>query len=554
MPALKVPLVLIVLLAAVCRLAGSEQDALAISENIRLYHMPYGTILDPVFADGATRQIVGYSRCGDSAIWTGHYLAAEAFRYNVTRSPDALDNVRAALRGLRSLADVTGTDLLARCLVPASSPYATGITQSEGQLGIHPAILNNIPHYWIGNTSCDQYCGVFFGLGVAFDMVDDPLVRSEISALGTRLLDFLIQNGWIVKMPDGSASTSFLARPDQRLTLLQVGRRLNPDRFSTTYGLYRFLQAGSVSTPVAIDVLDDHGSYFKFNLNTINLYNLIRLEGSSSRSFYDQAYDLMRRTLDDHGNAHFNVIDRALRGPDTARDAATRSYLRDWLLRPRRDPYVDWRGRFPACGADRACAPIPILDRVRTDFLWQRSPFLLYGGAEGTIEGAGIDYILPYWMGRFYGVISADPQPPVALSVTPSDGRGSNAMFSFNIWDPNGYTDVTVALVVVSPALSPNKCCYLYYDRGQRSIWLMNDAGNAWFGPSKLGAGTLLQNGQCIVDASGSSNSGAGETLMLNLSASFPAGSGLKNIYLYAQDAAGLSTDGWRHLGTWTAP
>jgi hypothetical protein len=41
---------------------------------------------------------------------------------------------------------------------------------------------------------------------------------------------------------------------------------------------------------------------------------------------------------------------------------------------------------------------------VRTDFLWQRSPFQLVGGGIGNIETAGIDYILPYWMARYYGV------------------------------------------------------------------------------------------------------------------------------------------------------
>src|SRR5882762_7412454 len=62
---------------------GSEADALTISQNIQRFHMPYGTVLDPVFAssDPASPQytdIAGYARAGDSAIWTGHYLAAEA--------------------------------------------------------------------------------------------------------------------------------------------------------------------------------------------------------------------------------------------------------------------------------------------------------------------------------------------------------------------------------------------------------------------------------------------------------------------------------------------
>ena len=34
----------------------------------------------------------------------------------------------------------------------------------------------------------------------------------------------------------------------------------------------------------------------------------------------------------------------------------------------------------------------------------QRSPFQLAAGGAGIIESAGIDYILPYWMARFYGL------------------------------------------------------------------------------------------------------------------------------------------------------
>ena len=43
--------------------------------------------------------------------------------------------------------------------------------------------------------------------------------------------------------------------------------------------------------------------------------------------------------------------------------------------------------------------------RPATDFIWQRNPFNLVGGGYGTVEGPGIDYILPYWMARYYGVL-----------------------------------------------------------------------------------------------------------------------------------------------------
>jgi hypothetical protein len=63
-----------------------EEEAIAISRNIQDRHLPFGTILDPIFAAPDSEQIANYTRAGDSAIWTGHYLAAEARDSSRTRA------------------------------------------------------------------------------------------------------------------------------------------------------------------------------------------------------------------------------------------------------------------------------------------------------------------------------------------------------------------------------------------------------------------------------------------------------------------------------------
>jgi hypothetical protein len=412
MRCLRVFFALILILAVSFTVAGdvygSENDAVAISNNIQQRHLPYGTIIDPVLAAPDSDQIVGYTRAGDSAIWTGHYLAAEAFRYRVTGSPEALDNVRRALAGIRALVDITGTNLLARCMIPVDSIYAAAIINEEGHNGIHQGSLNGREYYWIGNTSRDQYMGVKLGLSVAYEMIEDAGVRSDISSLFTRMLDFLLAHDWFVVMPDGSISTTFITNPDQRLSFLLDGRMVNTSRFGSTYERERLLNIATVGIAIYYDLQNEHSSYFKFNLDTISLYDLNRFEDNSTfRSVYRQVYDELRRTTGGHGNAWFNMIDRALKGPAVDRDTQTRIMLQEWLQRPRRDLYRDWRGdpRYPACSDDRACNVIPVFDRINTDFLWQRSPFQLYGGGAGTVETAGIDYILPYWMARYYGVV-----------------------------------------------------------------------------------------------------------------------------------------------------
>jgi hypothetical protein len=364
---------------------------------------------DPNSPDYMTLAPSGYTQAADNAIWTGHYLAAESFRYKVTGSADALANARKALAGITALIDVTGTDVLARFLIPRSSPYADAVLAEEAHEGIHEATYNGQPYAWLGNTSRDQYSGVFFGLGVAYDMVDDATFRAEVRSDVSRMLRYLLNNAWSVRMPDGTPSTTFAGRPDQQLALLQVGRHVAPVRWGLIYRLHRAVLAPAVPLPIQGECGDPHGSYYKFNLDHINLYNLIRLEEAGAyRTIYLTAFSTLRGCTGTHGNAHFNMVERGLLGPNSARDAETFNLLSLWLERPRRDYFVDNTGnpKYPPCGPNRSCTPIDVNERYTTDFLWQRSPFQLSGGGSGTIETPAVDYILPYWMGRYYGVLT----------------------------------------------------------------------------------------------------------------------------------------------------
>jgi hypothetical protein len=61
------------------------------------------------------------------------------------------------------------------------------------------------------------------------------------------------------------------------------------------------------------------------------------------------------------------------------------------------------------CSAGQAVEPLPVADRVHTDFLWQRSPFKLDGQYNPKQREAGVDYLLPYWMLRYYTEVLRSP-------------------------------------------------------------------------------------------------------------------------------------------------
>jgi uncharacterized protein (TIGR03437 family) len=412
-------------------LMAAESDALAIDAAIRSIHMPFGTILDPIYASPTTSVIAGYTRCGDSALWTGAYLAAESFRYKVTQSPDALDNIKAALAGLKSLADVTGDNRLARCIVAADSPYAAGIASEEAANTVHQAP----PWFWVDNTSRDQVVGVFFGLGAAFDLVDDASVKSSVSDLATRLTGFISRHQW---SPNDDISSTFLLRPEELQMILQVTRHVNPS--DTVSGPF-FVPP--VISAVTVDVLGGLSSYFKYNLDYMTFYNLVRLQNNGDNR---SAYQTIRDYTASHQNPFFDMIDRVLNGPDPARDAEVGSLLDQWLLRSRRDFYVDDSKTVAVCGSE-ACQPIPAPLRSPADFLWQYDPFQLSGGGSGVVEGSGIDYILPYWMARYYGVVGITGD--VQSSAAPTGSVTANSLAS--LYGANLALSPTRALVQPLP-------------------------------------------------------------------------------------------------------
>jgi uncharacterized protein (TIGR03437 family) len=370
---------------------SAEPDALAIDANIQANHLVVGGIMDPVYDSATGTTVVGYSRCGDTALWTGAYLAAESFRYNVTQSPDALNNVKNALAAIKGLVDVTGNNRLARCMFAADWPFASYVEQAEMSNGMNQAA----PWVWIGNTSRDEVVGVFFGLGVAYDLVNDAGVKSTIGPLASRIAHFIADHQW---SPGDDITTTFLVRPEELQTLLDVTRHVNPgDSISGP-----FINPIPFDAGVLADIMSN-GSYFKFNLDYMSFYHLVMYQNDAQDL---GAYVDVRNYTANHQNPFFDVIDHALRGPNSF-DPDIRFLTDEWLLRPRRDLYIDDTKVVKTCSATEACEPIPVPIRPTTDFLWQRDPFQLTGGGFDTTEGAGIDYILPYWMGRYYGVIPA---------------------------------------------------------------------------------------------------------------------------------------------------
>ena len=212
-----------------------------------------------------------------------------------------------------------------------------------------------------------------------------------------------------------------------------------------------------------VDAADaGHSGYYKYNLHHLNGFNITRLEGDPAvRTLFKQALGVMDRTTGDDINAHFETITWALTGEQGRLDAADK-HLREWRqyrdridlggatcnsLRDDEGNCIGDLGRPTQCPSALECVPqdqmevsqsssacetktqgivvlgpsviqsqfpgqpkpkvrsrcpLPVALRPPRDFLWQNPSTQLNGSLSADQRYPGVDYLLPYWMIRYY--------------------------------------------------------------------------------------------------------------------------------------------------------
>jgi hypothetical protein len=143
---------------------------------------------------------------------------------------------------------------------------------------------------------------------------------------------------------------------------------------------------------------------------------------------------------------------------------------------------------------------------------------------------------------------------PGVVGVTPGRGTGLAQNLTFTFGDTNGWQDIAVANVLINNAINGISACYLAFvpaGAGSGALYLVDNAGNAggpFAGMTLPGSGSI-SNGQCTISGAGSSVSGTGNILTLNLAVTFSSGfAGNKVVYLAARN--GTQNSGWQAVGS----
>ncbi len=320
------------------------------------------------------------------------------------------------------------------------------------------------------STTRDAYAGTFFGLLTAFDLVgpDDPAVRDLIRDDILAMADFLLKYGWNYAHPHGEVALppfgdvydnfltpTMVVSPNYRLGVTQAAKHVaevagpadEKQKWQAVWAEELATQgpsdiiAGEVNDPTPT------AGYYGLNLSHLMDASLVRLAANpTERDILVRNFSIIDRQTADDDNAFFESVTYAMGGETSRRDKAI-THLRQWRdYRARTDlggttdlakqcgtsltcvpqdqydvivdgPAGEVRTTVPGTSTNpRSVAPIPIKDRVPSDFLWQRSPFTeMTGVANPAHEEPGIDYLLPYWMLRYHTEVAVPALQPLPV-------------------------------------------------------------------------------------------------------------------------------------------
>ena len=180
----------------VSRFAWPTCDSLTINQTLSEMAAAYDLISEEkhIAGDGLLRDIQltedlqgveNWYHLENTILWSGMYLAAQAFRYAATKSPKALENAKIVVEALGHLTAVTGVKGL----------YGRSISNPAVS---YPAIADDNPGWtnspaegyegwrYRNDVSKDGYAGLMFGYAAAMDHFKDETLRQTIK---TRIHD-----------------------------------------------------------------------------------------------------------------------------------------------------------------------------------------------------------------------------------------------------------------------------------------------------------------------------------------------------------------------------
>ena len=164
-----------------------HEKAMFFEKQVRERHIRTGfnaTVSSMVNGDITTGSLEDSDNDG---LWTSMYLAGETFRYAVTRSDEALQNIRESLDAMERLYSINSIPGF-----PSRSFERRGYKYND----IAWRRAEDPEWDWKSTTSSDEAIGHIFAFGAIAELVDEPELRKKAIMLIDTLMSHIVKNNY----------------------------------------------------------------------------------------------------------------------------------------------------------------------------------------------------------------------------------------------------------------------------------------------------------------------------------------------------------------------
>lgn len=399
-----------------------RQKAEAHLANLRQHHLPNGLAVGIEWQDEARTAVLAYDGVDEGAGRQGRYLAALALKYAVQPDEETVAELLKVLGTFDLLTTVSGREgYLVRYAAPASDEFYRAIyrTYPRGEdprakdLGkeAHKGAGLREHFVWLGDSSPAVYDGAALGLAAALKYVGHPEVQVRTRRVLRRIGKCLIEDEWNLRDARGRRTLTAIS---WRLTWMRLLMSADPAAYEHLSRDYGALHAKLLERRDSLLPSDKYSEDYASNVHDFDRYFVLcTLESDPERrGAYRELVRQNYRRAADHLNAYLAAVYLLTTG-DVERWAA-RATLEGMLLDFPKPPYllhtVDNRENDDVEMLTAGTSKHALLthERIPAESLWGHPPCQAVGGEDKNLEFTGLDFILPYWMGRRAGIMNEE--------------------------------------------------------------------------------------------------------------------------------------------------
>ncbi|MEO5978144.1 MAG: hypothetical protein ABIS36_02580 [Chryseolinea sp.] len=422
-------------LGQICKKSMTLYDkAMYYEQQVRARHIRHGFNATLGFMTDGSLSTGSLEDSDNDGLWTSMYLGGEVFRYAVTKSPDALQNIREAMEAMERLYTINHIKGF-----PSRSFERRGYKYDD-----EPWRRTRHPEWdWKSTTSSDEAIGHIFIFATIAELVDDDKLKKSAITLIDSLMQHTLDNNLYMVDWNGKPTTwgrwnpeYVNARPkgtgDRKINssnfiaMLQTAYHFTKKEaykekaleLMTKYGYYENLMRPMKQIGKAADDADDWSKMLSesWNHSDDEMY-FIGYWGLYRYALNDTLKTKFKEAIIDHWESErpekegaWNIFTAITGTSDFDLNEAV-WYLKEFPLdlihwkvinSKRKDiEMIEPNFRGQSTNEVLPAGELPVSRH-------NANRFDLDGGDDGKSEySAGDIWLLPYWMGRYLNVISA---------------------------------------------------------------------------------------------------------------------------------------------------